>query len=196
MMLSPSAARMSHHVKDSLFGRNTGKAVLTSGRTLMTRSSKSSSLLLTESSGALWKPRRWSSLTVMTRRWKSTAAAFVDDSDSDPEDTIFDSRSKGFSDAAKMRALRSAGEVASSHEEAWMINLGRGEDNAWLTGPREDSWWTGVHPRDCPGTLCSTCLYWMVCCWSFVFQSVNERNNRIMVFLSYTSNCSLLACPS
>ena len=39
-----------------------------------------------------------------------------------------------------------------SHAEAWMINLGRNRDNEWLTGSRPDAWWTGVHPRTCPGT--------------------------------------------
>lgn len=42
--------------------------------------------------------------------------------------------------------------TAKSHAEAWMINLARNDhDNAWLTGPRPDAWWTGVHPRDCAG---------------------------------------------
>jgi hypothetical protein len=34
---------------------------------------------------------------------------------------------------------------------AWMINLGRNNDNEWLTGPRGREWFTGVHPRECPG---------------------------------------------
>lgn len=34
---------------------------------------------------------------------------------------------------------------------AWMINLGRNDDNEWLTGPRGREWFTGVHPRECPG---------------------------------------------
>jgi hypothetical protein len=38
-----------------------------------------------------------------------------------------------------------------SHKEAWMINLGRGRENAWLTGPRSDEWFTGVVPAKCPG---------------------------------------------
>lgn len=45
-----------------------------------------------------------------------------------------------------------AATTAKSHAEAWMINLARNDqDNAWLTGPRPDAWWTGVHPRDCAG---------------------------------------------
>ena len=38
-------------------------------------------------------------------------------------------------------------------QEPWMINLGRGSDNAWLMGPRKPrEWFTGVAPVDhCPG---------------------------------------------
>lgn len=38
-----------------------------------------------------------------------------------------------------------------THEEAWMINLARNDDDVWLTGPRPKSWFTGVPPADCPG---------------------------------------------
>lgn len=37
-----------------------------------------------------------------------------------------------------------------SHHEAWMVNLGRGDD-AWLTGPRGGEWFTGLEPAICPG---------------------------------------------
>lgn len=52
---------------------------------------------------------------------------------------------------------RSAGHKASvearlqhSHEEPWMVNLGR-EDDTWLHGPRANAWFTGVAPKNCPG---------------------------------------------
>lgn len=33
-----------------------------------------------------------------------------------------------------------------------MINLGRDDNNAWLTGPRNvDEWYTGLKPSACPG---------------------------------------------
>jgi hypothetical protein len=35
-------------------------------------------------------------------------------------------------------------------EEPWRINLGR-EDDAWLHGPRASTWFTGIHPSQCPG---------------------------------------------
>ncbi|GKY97274.1 hypothetical protein MPSEU_000685800 [Mayamaea pseudoterrestris] len=39
-----------------------------------------------------------------------------------------------------------------SHEQAWMVNLGR-ECDDWLHGPRSADWFTGVHPSSgtCPG---------------------------------------------
>ena len=33
----------------------------------------------------------------------------------------------------------------------WKRNLGRDNQDAWLKGPRPDSWFTGIHPRNCPG---------------------------------------------
>ena len=36
-------------------------------------------------------------------------------------------------------------------QEEWNVNLGRNNDNEWLTGPRDCDWFTGVHPKDCPG---------------------------------------------
>jgi len=50
---------------------------------------------------------------------------------------------------AAAAAIRTS--TVKSHEEAWMINLGRGKENAWLTGPRSDEWFTGVVPANCPG---------------------------------------------
>lgn len=37
-----------------------------------------------------------------------------------------------------------------SVQEAWMVNLGRG-DEEWLTGPRGGEWFTGLAPEVCPG---------------------------------------------
>lgn len=39
-------------------------------------------------------------------------------------------------------------------DEAWRINLGRGNVNRWLSGPRSDDWFTGVPPSRCPGEFC------------------------------------------
>ena len=41
---------------------------------------------------------------------------------------------------------------AASVVEAWAANLGRGNDDAWLNGPRSEDWYTGVPPTQlCPG---------------------------------------------
>ena len=37
-----------------------------------------------------------------------------------------------------------------SVQEAWMVNLGRG-DEKWLAGPRGAEWFTGLAPEVCPG---------------------------------------------
>lgn len=37
-----------------------------------------------------------------------------------------------------------------SHQEAWMVNLGRGDDE-WLSKPRTGEWFTGLEPNICPG---------------------------------------------
>ena len=39
-----------------------------------------------------------------------------------------------------------------AQQEAWMINLGRDDNDQWLTGPRDpNEWFTGVQPSECPG---------------------------------------------
>lgn len=89
-----------------------------------------------------------------------SSAAVYEDSDSDDDQQqqqhslLLETRTQGLAAAAEMRAADgdTNNNARASHEEAWMINLGRGNDNEWLTGPREDAWYTGVHPRDCPGT--------------------------------------------
>lgn len=80
------------------------------------------------------------------KRWQSSTAAVSYDSDSDGGDDL-EIRSKGFAAAQELRTTEKL-----SRQEAWMINLGRDNDNEWLTGPREEEWFTGVHPLDCPGT--------------------------------------------
>lgn len=74
-------------------------------------------------------------------RHKSTAAAVVD-----YEDDVFTDSSIGHAAAAEART-----NMDKSHEEAWMINLGRGNENEWLTGPRSEEWFTGLAPSKCPG---------------------------------------------
>ena len=40
--------------------------------------------------------------------------------------------------------------MGRSHYESWMANLGRG-DEAWLSRPRSQDWYTGLQPGNCPG---------------------------------------------
>jgi len=63
---------------------------------------------------------------------------------SDDEDEL--NRTHGHAEAAKVRS-------SFSHEESWMINLGREDNNEWLLGDRDDDdWFTGLKPSICPGT--------------------------------------------
>merc|ERR1719223_1865063 len=73
-------------------------------------------------------------------RWKSTMATY-----NDSEDESESVRSLGHAQAAKARSV-------FSHEEAWMVNLGRGDNNEWLSTQRvADEWFTGKEPSICPG---------------------------------------------
>lgn len=76
-------------------------------------------------------------------RHKSTAAALVDDYE---DDIPVVDPSIGHAAAVEART-----NMETSHEEAWMVNLGRGNDNEWLTGPRPVEWFTGIEPTKCPG---------------------------------------------
>lgn len=81
-------------------------------------------------------------------RHKSSLAAY----DDDDEDVI---------DATNGHAAAAALNFEKSHQESWMINLGRGNNNAWLSGPRTGDWFTGLAPSKCPGKLrvVSLCRY-------------------------------------
>lgn len=48
-------------------------------------------------------------------------------------------------------AAEARNKLNMSHAEAWMINVGRGTNNQWLTGPRSEDWFTGLPPSQCPG---------------------------------------------
>lgn len=51
------------------------------------------------------------------------------------------------------RRLSAAASISSSHKEGWMVNLGRGKNNEWLSQQRSEEWYTGVPPSSCPGKL-------------------------------------------
>ena len=64
--------------------------------------------------------------------------------DSDDEESL--TRSGGHAEASNLRV------GSYSHHEAWMANLGRGDNNKWLLGPRDpNEWFTGLKPTLCPG---------------------------------------------
>lgn len=147
MMMSNSAARIG---RNSVSWSLTGKSLIGSRRALLTSSKPSPAALLGGGEKDIWTPLRLRGSAKWNpplRRWKSSRVATAyDEFDSDGDD--LEVRTKGLAAAAELRATEKL-----SHEEAWMINLGRGTDNEWLTGPREDEWFTGRHPRDCPGKL-------------------------------------------
>jgi hypothetical protein len=75
-------------------------------------------------------------------RHRSTAAALVDDD----FDNVLNGHYTGHPAVAEARTS-----MDRSHEEVWMINLGRGNEKEWLTGPRPQEWFTGLPPSKCPG---------------------------------------------
>jgi hypothetical protein len=172
MMLSPQAARMgtvlrcigkSAPQRRPLFGSANQWSPLGSSNRKFTLASASDSGSLLRSS-------------FFQQRFKSNAASLsVVDSDDEDDDvggrlattpstpSRLDYAHSGHIAAAQQRAkllsqttfaAASASASAAASTESWRINLGRGNDNAWLTGPRPaDDWFTGVAPaKACPGT--------------------------------------------
>ena len=132
MMLSASAARMGC-VKTTL--REIGKS-----RRGFSAASGGRKFISAAESKKINGFRAGASFVSDVNRWKSTMAISVD---SDDEEMF--SKSHGYTEAAKVRS-------AFSHEEAWMANLGRDDNNEWLLGPRDaDNWFTGLKPTACPG---------------------------------------------
>ena len=87
-------------------------------------------------------PTRKYAVLSASNRFKSTVAAY----ESDEEE--LEHRTKGLAAAAAL------GAAPKSHEEAWMVNLGRNHDNELLLGPRDLKWFTGLPPIECPGKCC------------------------------------------
>lgn len=147
MMLSPQAARM-------------GTAMRCLGKASLRRSYESGSIgsrrvvtlhTLARNDGKIFGSDTFIHQQLKNQRFKSTtgvAAAFESDSDDDEEPRDLGYTHLGHAVAAEYRAKNVL-------EEPWRINLGRGNDNAWLMGPRdEQEWFTGVAPvNDCPGKL-------------------------------------------
>jgi hypothetical protein len=125
MMLSPQAARMG----TVLFLRKIGasslrfKSLVPSKRNVLTNNA-----------------RGFSTSTVGVRNHRSKSSLAQQEVE---EDYPVIDRSLGHKGAVQARR---------SHNEPWMINLEREHDD-WLHGPRPHDWFTGVHPKDCPGTI-------------------------------------------
>ena len=104
--------------------------------------------------------RGLASTATTTKRGKSSLAVL---DDSDEEEDVLESILRNHPSRGHAAAAADVASALKSHDEAWMINLGRNDDNIWLSKPREDHWWTGVHPRDCPGRYHLTCcVRWAV----------------------------------
>ena len=92
-----------------------------------------------------------STMAFLGIRSKSSGAAFShsieDDADVSYDTTI---------------STANGGGVGRSHQEAWMVNLNRGNENEWLSRPRSSDWYTGLEPSICPGE--SVYLYCMHLC--------------------------------
>jgi hypothetical protein len=136
MMLSISAARMgsaSTTLKHNIGKSRRGFSAAMGRREVAFRSGNQKS-----------KPSyAHAALAPDVRRWKSTMAAY---GDSEDDEEVFD-RSHGYKEAAKARS-------AFSHEEDWMVNLGRDDSNEWLLGARNpNEWYTGLKPTLCPGAF-------------------------------------------
>lgn len=138
MMLSPQAARMG--------------TVWTTLRNIGMSSSNSALRVTLQGHRSSIRGSR------LADRFKSPAAVFSSISDEDFDDSHHDNRGKLVVDRTEGHKLaaeyRAESDVNQRHayEEPWMMNLGRGNDNAWLMGLRkDDEWFTGVAPRNCPG---------------------------------------------
>ena len=79
-----------------------------------------------------------STMAFLGIRSKSSGAAFSHSIEDD--DVSYDTTT----------ASANGGGVGRSHQEAWMVNLDRG-DNEWLCRPRTSDWYTGLEPSICPG---------------------------------------------
>lgn len=157
-MLSPAAARMGKVLElgrkkgrrsylsasvGRCFGRNQKKFSLKLpllSSTNVTNATRTTTLLFPDTTRAAFSSSSTTS-DHSSSRWKSTMASYNEDESDDGDDAIGDVVKNG-----------GGGGDALSHEESWTINLGRNDNNEWLTGPRDaDEWFTGRQPNICPG---------------------------------------------
>jgi hypothetical protein len=145
MMLSPQAARMGT-VYTTL--RSIGKA----GTRRFFGCSSSRRVVSFKSTTSRNENKQLSDTfrqQLKQQRFKSSvgvAANFDTDSDDEGHQDL------GYTHAGQAAAAEYRAKNAHM-DEPWMINLGRGNDNAWLMGRRdEQEWFTGLAPvKNCPG---------------------------------------------
>jgi len=150
MVLSPQAARMAHLTLRRI-GNTTSKRPFggfSSRRVVSCQMTRNGKNKLSDTFQQQLKQQRFKST-----RGASAAISIDTDSDEDeeqPQDLAY--RHSGHATAAEYRANQPTSVI---EEESWTINLGRGDDNAWLMGSRdEQEWFTGVAPvNNCPGKL-------------------------------------------
>jgi hypothetical protein len=91
-------------------------------------------------------PGNPSTMAFLGIRAKSSGAAFRHQVDDEEEYDAYPPLGAGGGSSNGI----AAGVEGRSHQESWMVNLGR-EDEAWLIGPRGREWFTGLEPNICPG---------------------------------------------
>jgi hypothetical protein len=171
MMLSPSAARLGKSI------RLKGKSIPFRPYSFGSRKKDSRVGTILPKTTLRFVDRHVSDI-VGTQRYKSTAIAAIE-YDIDESHTSMNHNNKntvlglsymGHSAAAEYRLKQqqqtndtngpppptATTATPTAVSESWMINVGRGNDNAWLMGPRNDQeWFTGMAPIDqCPGNVC------------------------------------------
>jgi hypothetical protein len=148
MMLSPSAARIgttSARLRElakkrppgcRFFNSRNGFSSFRHGGNLSSKAIEVRSKALSTNARAFFS----TTSDVSSTRWKSTMASYDFDNEDDDEEVKHNA------------TTRTIGVGTLSHEEVWMVNLGRSDNNEWLTGPRDpDEWFTGKQPKICPG---------------------------------------------
>jgi hypothetical protein len=157
MMLSQSAARLGTSI------RLKGKSIPFRPYSFANRWMNDVARSISNTASPRIVKNRVVSDTAVDRRYKSTVSAVEYDVDEVNRITTPNTLGLsylGHSAAAEYRLQQQQQQqnqdptqiVAS---EPWRINLGRGDDNAWLMGVRNDQeWFTGIAPADsCPGTF-------------------------------------------
>ena len=139
MMLSPQAARMGT-VYTTLRNIGMSSSPLRKGSALVSGARR-----LLAPTVSMHGSSSWGVVPILSSHF-STRSSYEDTEEEEEEEEIVN---RSFGHTAGIDARHHS--PHHTHEEPWMINLGR-EDDAWLHGPRAaDSWFTGLPPKDCPG---------------------------------------------